>query len=174
MFDARPVSGPSLPARPADIEAMHAALEEARLAALAGEVPVGAVVVREGQLIARAQNRMHRDGDATRHAEVLAIGEATQRLGSARLEGCTLVVTLEPCAMCAGAIVLSRVDRLVFGAWDDKAGMCGSIGDVVRHPRLNHRPEVQGGLLAAESAALLRDFFGARRTEPSPGPPPHE
>jgi len=150
---------------------MQAALEEARAAALAGEVPVGTVVVHQGQIIARAQNRMHRDGDATRHAEVLAISEATQRVGSARLEGCTLVVTLEPCAMCAGAIVLSRVDRLVFGAWDDKAGMCGSVGDVVRHPRLNHRPQVQGGVLEAESAALLRDFFSLRRSEPSPNAP---
>jgi len=93
----------------------------------------------------------------------LAIRAAMKHLGEDRLIGCTLVVTLEPCAMCAGAIVLSRVDRLVFGAWDDKAGMCGSVGDLVRHPRLNHRPEVQGGVLEAESAVMLREFFAERR-----------
>ncbi len=142
---------------------MTAALELARDAALAGEVPVGAVVVRGGVVVARAQNRMVRDGDATSHAEVLALREAARVLGDARLTECTLVVTLEPCAMCAGAIVLARVGALVFGAWDDKAGMCGSVGDVVRHPRLNHRPEVRGGVMAQESTALLREFFAGRR-----------
>ncbi|WP_373068595.1 nucleoside deaminase, partial [Gemmatimonas sp.] len=135
---------------------MQQALEQARAAALAGEVPVGAVVVRDGVVVARAQNRMVRDGDATSHAEVLALREAARVLGDARLTECALVVTLEPCAMCAGAIVLARVGSLVFGAWDDKAGMCGSVGDVVRHPRLNHRPEVRGGVMAEESTALLR------------------
>ena len=142
---------------------MQQALEEARAAARAGEVPVGAVVVRDGVVVARAQNRMVRDGDATSHAELLALRDAARLLGDARLTECTLVVTLEPCAMCAGAIVLARVGALVFGAWDDKAGMCGSVGDVVRHPRLNHRPEVRGGVMAQESGALLREFFTRRR-----------
>jgi len=143
--------------------AMQQALEEARDAAQAGEVPVGAVVVRGGVVVARAQNRMVRDGDATSHAELLVLRDAAAAVGDARLTECTLVVTLEPCAMCAGAIVLARVGGLVFGAWDDKAGMCGSVGDVVRHPRLNHRPEVRGGVMAQESTALLREFFASRR-----------
>jgi tRNA(adenine34) deaminase len=142
---------------------MHAALEEAREAALAGEVPVGAVVLRGGTIVARAQNRMVRDHDGTSHAELLALRAAAALLGEARLSDCTLVVTLEPCAMCAGAIVLSRVGTLVFGAWDDKAGMCGSVGDVVRHPKLNHRPQVRGGVQEAESGAILKAFFAARR-----------
>lgn len=144
---------------------MHAALAEARAAADMGEVPVGAVVVHTvtGEVVARAQNRMRRDGDGTSHAELLALREAAQVLGDRGLGECTLVVTLEPCAMCAGAVVLSRVGALVFGAWDDKAGMCGSVGDLVRHSRLNHRPEVRGGVLAPESAALLKTFFAQRR-----------
>ena len=142
---------------------MDLALAEARSAALAGEVPVGAVVLCGNEVVAQAQNRMVRDGDATSHAELLALREAARVLGEARLLECTLVVTLEPCAMCAGAIVLSRVGTLVFGAWDDKAGMCGSIGDVVRHPKLNHRPQVRGGVQEAESGAILRAFFAARR-----------
>lgn len=151
------------PLRPGEAEAMQAALGEAQAAALAGEVPVGAVVVREARIIARAQNRMRRDGDGTSHAELLALRDAATIVGEAGLTDCTLVVTLEPCAMCAGAIVLARVGRLVFGAWDDKAGMCGSIGDIVRHPRLNHRPEVQGGVQQVASSTLLRDFFSQRR-----------
>ena len=143
--------------------AMDLALAEARAAALAGEVPVGAVVLCGNEVVARTQNRMVRDGDATSHAELLALREAARFLGDARLQECTLVVTLEPCAMCAGAIVLSRVGTLVFGAWDDKAGMCGSVGDVVRHPRLNHRPQVRGGVQEAESGAILKAFFAARR-----------
>ena len=142
---------------------MQAALHQAREAALAGEVPVGAVVLRHGVIIAHAQNRMKRDNDVTAHAELLAIHAAMRHLGEDRLGGCTLVVTLEPWAMCAGAIVLSRIDRVVIGAWDDKAGMCGSVGDLVRHPKLNHRPEVQGGVLEAESSIMLREFFSARR-----------
>ncbi|MEX0908952.1 MAG: tRNA adenosine(34) deaminase TadA [Gemmatimonadaceae bacterium] len=142
---------------------MRSALDDAREAAAAGEVPVGALVVRSGEVIARAANRTVRDQDPTAHAELLAIRAAATALGSWRLEGCTLYVTLEPCAMCAGAIVLARIERLVFGAWDDKAGMAGSVGDLVRHPRLNHRAEVRGGLLAEESAMLLREFFAARR-----------
>ena len=142
---------------------MDLALAEARAAALAGEVPVGAVVLCGNEVVARSQNRMVRNGDATAHAELLALREAARVLGEARLLECTLVVTLEPCAMCAGAIVLSRVGTLVFGAWDDKAGMCGSIGDVVRHPKLNHRPQVRGGVQEAESGAILKAFFAARR-----------
>jgi tRNA(adenine34) deaminase len=106
---------------------------------------------------------MRRDADATSHAELLALRNAVRELGDRALADCTLVVTLEPCAMCAGAIVLARVGALVFGAWDEKAGMCGSVGDLVRHPRLNHRPQVRGGVLEQESAALLQEFFARRR-----------
>ena len=146
-----------------DIAFMQLALAKARLAAEAGEVPVGAVVVLDGIVVARAGNRTVRDQDATAHAESLALREASAAAGSWRLDGHTLYVTLEPCAMCAGALVLARVDRVVFGAWDPKAGMAGSIADLLRHPRLNHRPEVQGGVLEAECGSLLRDFFVARR-----------
>jgi tRNA(adenine34) deaminase len=127
------------------------------------DVPVGAVVVRGGGVVARASNRTVRDQDPTAHAEVLAVRAAAAALGRWRLDGCTLYVTLEPCAMCAGALVLARVDRVVFGAWDDKAGMAGSVGDVLRHPRLNHRPAVRGGVLAEACADRLRAFFAARR-----------
>lgn len=142
---------------------MRSALDGAREAAEAGDVPVGALIVRDGAVLARASNRTVRDQDPTAHAEVLAIRQASAALGTWRLEGCTLYVTLEPCAMCAGAIVLARVGRVVFGAWDEKSGMAGSVGDLLRHPRLNHRPEVSGGMLAAEAAALLRQFFAERR-----------
>jgi tRNA(adenine34) deaminase len=117
------------------------------------------VVVREGSILAAATNRTIRDQDPTAHAEILAIREASSKLDSWRLDECTLYVTLEPCAMCAGAIVLSRMKRVVFGAWDEKAGMAGSIGDLLRHPKLNHRPEVRAGVLADECAQLLEDFF---------------
>lgn len=155
----------TVPVAPAVVAAMQQALDEARGAAAAGEVPVGAVLIESatGRVLATAQNRMVRDGDATSHAELLALREAARVRGDRDLRDCTLVVTLEPCAMCAGAIVLARVGTLVFGAWDDKAGMCGSVGDVVRHPRLNHRPAVQGGVEADAASALLRDFFAARR-----------
>ena len=143
---------------------MQHALEEARVAGAAGDVPVGAVLLLDGVIRAAAHNRMRGDGDATSHAELLVLHEGARILGVDGLRDATLVVTLEPCAMCAGAIVLARVRRLVFGAWDDKAGMCGSVGDVVRHPRLNHKPEVQGGVMAEENGALLREFFVARRT----------
>jgi len=142
---------------------MTAALEQAKLAAREGDVPVGAIVVRGDQILSRASNYTMRDQDPTAHSEVLAIREAAKVLGSWRLTGCTLYVTLEPCAMCAGAIVVARLDRLVFGAWDEKAGMVGSLGDLVRHPKLNHQAEVLGGLRAEESAGLLREFFKARR-----------
>ena len=150
-------------ASPDDTTWMAAALEEASAAASAGEVPIGAVIVRGGAILARAGNRNLRDRDPTAHAEILAMRAAADALGSARLVGCTLYVTLEPCAMCAGAIVLARLDRVVFGAWDEKAGMAGSVGDLLRHPRLNHRPEVLAGVCAEESAELLRSFFRERR-----------
>ncbi len=146
-----------------DAAGMELALEEARAAAQSGEVPVGAVVLRDGAILARAHNETVRRRDPTAHAELLAIQQALQTLATDRLDDCTLYVTLEPCAQCAGAIVLAKVRRLVFGSFDDKAGMCGSIGDLVRHPRLNHRVEVQGGVLAAASSALLTAFFRAKR-----------
>jgi len=143
---------------------MRLALEQARDAGLAGEVPVGAVVVQEGKLLAASANRTVRDQDPTAHAEILALREASRILGTWRLSACTLYVTLEPCAMCAGALVLARVRRVVFGAWDEKAGMGGSVGDLLRHSRLNHRPAVAAGMLAEECAAPLSAFFKSRRT----------
>jgi tRNA(adenine34) deaminase len=128
-------------------------------------VPIGALVVFDGEVIATSANRTVRDQDPTAHAEVLVLREAARVRGSWRLAGCTLYVTVEPCAMCAGAVVLSRIDRLVFGAWDEKAGMVGSVGDVVRHPRLNHRAEVVAGVMAKECGELLREFFGSMRSE---------
>jgi len=142
---------------------MVRALEQAREAAEAGEVPVGAVIVRDGEVLAAAGNRTLRDQDPTAHAESIVIRAAAARLGSWRLDRCVLYVTLEPCAMCAGAIVLARVPRVVFGAWDDKAGMAGSVGDLLRHPRLNHRAEVLAGVRGAECGALLTRFFQERR-----------
>ena len=150
-------------ARPDDERWMLVALEEARAAGVAGEVPVGAVVVRDGVAVAQAGNRTVRDQDPTAHAEGLVIRAAAAALESWRLDGCTLYVTLEPCAMCAGAIVLARLDRVVFGAWDERAGMAGSVADLLRHPRLNHRPQVLAGVLAAECGELLSGFFRARR-----------
>ena len=138
---------------------MRNALDLARDAARRNEVPVGAVVVGGGVIVSAAANRTVRDQDPTAHAETVAIREAAAKLESWRLDDCTLYVTLEPCAMCAGAIVLARLKRVVFGAWDEKAGMVGSVGDLVRHPRLNHRAEVKAGVLAEESAALLSQFF---------------
>ena len=133
-------------------------------ASVHGDVPVGALVVRNGQVIGRGANRTVRDQDPTAHAEMLAIRDASRALGTWRLDGCELYVTLEPCAMCAGAIVLARVDRVTFGAWDEKAGMAGSVEDLLRHPRLNHRPEVVAGVMADDCRALLREFFAARRS----------
>jgi tRNA(adenine34) deaminase len=142
---------------------MREALATAAEGAAAGEVPVGAVVVQGDRVIARASNRTIRDQDPTAHAELMALRDAARLLGRWRLDDCTLVATLEPCAMCAGGIVLARLGRLVFGAWDEKAGMAGSVGDIVRHPRLNHRPEVVGGVLGDDCAALLAGFFRDRR-----------
>ena len=142
---------------------MSAALEEARLAAASDEVPVGAVVVRDGIAVTRTHNETIARRDPTAHAELLAIQQALRAVGSDRLTDCTLYVTLEPCAQCAGAIVLAKVGRLVFGAPDPKAGMCGSVGDLARHPRLNHRVEVIGGVEEAACSQLLQEFFAARR-----------
>lgn len=139
---------------------MERALELAREAAAEGDVPVGAVVVHEAAIVGEGRNTRERDADPTGHAEVVALRDAAASLGRWRLDGCTLVVTLEPCTMCAGAVVSSRVDRLVFGAWDEKAGAVGSLWDVVRDRRLNHRPEVLADVLPAESSQLLRAFFG--------------
>lgn len=143
---------------------MRAALASARLAKAHGDVPVGAAVVKDGAVIARGANARERNGDPTAHAEVVAIRRAAKRLGSWRLSGCTLYVTLEPCAMCAGAMVLARLPRLVFGAADPKAGFSGSLGDLVRDPRLNHRVEVTKGVLAEECGRILVEFFRERRT----------
>lgn len=144
--------------------AMREALALAETARADDDVPVGALVLDPaGEVIGRGRNTRERDGDPTGHAEVVAIRAAALARGEWRLEGCTLVVTLEPCTMCAGAIVAARLARLVFGAFDDKAGAVGSLWDVVRDRRLNHRPEVTTGVLAEESATLLREFFGRRR-----------
>lgn len=150
------------------VDAVHAAfmreaLEEAEQAAAVGEVPVGAVVVHGGQVIARAHNRREMDNDPTAHAEVLAMRDAAEQLGQWRLEGCTLYVTLEPCFMCAGAIVNARVEALVFGALDPKAGAVGSLANVPADTRLNHRPVIVGEVLAGPCGQILRDFFAARR-----------
>ena len=143
---------------------MRRALQLAATAPESGDVPIGAVVLDEdGVVLGEGVNVRERDGDPTGHAEVVARRAAAERLGEWRLTGCTLVVTLEPCTMCAGATVLARVDRLVFGAYDAKAGAVGSLWDVVRDRRLNHRPEVLGGVLAEESTALLDAFFAAQR-----------
>ena len=143
--------------------AMAVAIEEARKAEAHGDVPIGAAVFREGELLARAGNERERRRDPTAHAEVLAIRAAAEALGGWRLPGTTLYVTLEPCAMCAGAIVLARIPTVVFGTADPKAGAAGSVLDVLRQPALNHRPEIVGGVREAECAALLREFFAARR-----------
>jgi tRNA(adenine34) deaminase len=144
---------------------MTLALAEADRAQGSADVPIGAVVVdADGQVVGRGHNEREASGDPTAHAEVLAIREAAKHVGEWRLTGCTLVVTLEPCTMCAGAIVLARLDRLVFAAYDEKAGAVGSLWDVVRDRRLNHRPEVVGGVMADEAGARLRDFFTGHRT----------
>ena len=146
-----------------DRQAMELAIAEAEKAGALGEVPIGAVIVRDGEVVGRGYNRREIDGDPLAHAELLAIREAAERVGGWRLVGCTMYVTLEPCAMCAGALVNSRVERLVFGARDPKAGYCGSLGDLVRDPRLNHRLEVTEGVAAEECGHLLRAFFRALR-----------
>ncbi|MCQ9164995.1 nucleoside deaminase [Arthrobacter sp. STN4] len=143
---------------------MGLALEQARRALDTGDVPIGAVVLGpDGGVLGVGRNEREAHGDPTAHAEMVAIREAARRIGGWRLEGCTLVVTLEPCTMCAGAIVLARVPKVVFGAWDEKAGAAGSVFDVLRERRLNHWVEVFPGVREDECAALLKDFFGAHR-----------
>jgi tRNA(adenine34) deaminase len=142
---------------------MEIALDEARLGASRGEVPVGAVVVCGDQVVARDHNRTREAADPTAHAEIHALREAAAKQGDWRLTDCVLYVTLEPCAMCAGAIVLARIERLVFAAHDPKAGMCGSLGNLVQDERLNHRVAVESGVLADESGELLREFFREKR-----------
>jgi tRNA(adenine34) deaminase len=143
---------------------LQAALAEASLSAESGEVPIGAVVVHEGSIVAQGQNRVLRDLDPTAHAEIVALRAAATALGNYRLSGCTLYVTLEPCAMCAGAMIHARLDRLVFAAGDPKAGAAGSVLSVLNHPQLNHQMQVEQGILAEESAELLRSFFRERRS----------
>jgi len=147
-----------------DAEALALALNEARAAAAAGEVPVGAVVMQNGMVVGRGQNRVLRDVDPTAHAEIVAMREAALTLKNYRLMGCELFVTLEPCAMCAGAMIHARLDRLIYSAADPKAGAVGSVLEVLNHPSLNHKMVVSSGELAEESAELLRSFFRERRT----------
>jgi tRNA(adenine34) deaminase len=146
-----------------DLDWMRLTLQEAEKALVAGDVPIGALAVRDGRIIGRGYNRREADHDPTAHAEMLAIREAALHIGHWRLEGVTLYCTLEPCAMCAGAMVLARLPRLVYAAIDPKAGAAGSIMEVLRHPRLNHQVDVQAGLLADEAAAQLQAFFRTLR-----------
>lgn len=147
----------------ADVAGMEQAIRQARAAAVLDEVPVGAVVIQDGQVLAEGHNETVKRGDPTAHAELLVIQRALERIRSDRLPATTLYVTLEPCAQCAGAIVLAKVGRVVFGAWDQRVGMAGSVADLLRHPRLNHRPEVVGGVLEEECGELLKGFFRGRR-----------
>lgn len=155
-----------------DEDYMRLALELAREAAAAGEVPVGALVVKDGEIVGRGHNAPISRSDPTAHAEIQAMRDAGTRLGNYRLVGCTLYVTLEPCAMCCGAIQHARIARLVYGAADPKTGCCGSVIDLMAEARLNHHCEVTGGVLAAECGRLLSDFFAARRGKPSDITPP--
>lgn len=147
----------------ADQRGMEVALAEARVAAEAGEVPVGAAVMIDGEVVCRAHNETVARKDLTQHAELIAVQRALAELDSDRLDNASLYVTLEPCAQCAGAIVLARVGRVIFGAYDPKAGMVGSVEDLLRHPKLNHTPEVRGGVNAEECGELLSAFFDAKR-----------
>lgn len=153
--DSNPVSD--------DVAWMRLAINQALLASAAGEVPVGALVIRDGEIVGTGFNRNLADNDPTAHAEIVALRQAAARIGNHRLSGCTLICTIEPCAMCAGAMVHARIARLVYGAADPKAGAAGSILDIVRHPRLNHRVEVTAGVLAEHCSQLLKDFFTSRR-----------
>jgi tRNA(adenine34) deaminase len=146
-----------------DLEFMRLALEEGRAAALAGEVPVGAVLVRDAEVVARSGNRTVRDCDPTAHAEVVTLREGARKLGNYRLAATTLYVTIEPCSMCAGAIIQARVPRVVYGCEDPKGGAVRSCFEILTHPRLNHQVEVVAGVLAAECAALIQSFFAERR-----------
>ncbi|HXE56967.1 MAG TPA: tRNA adenosine(34) deaminase TadA [Gemmatimonadales bacterium] len=146
-----------------DVAGMEAALRLARAAAVREEIPVGAVIMQDGEILGEAHNETIIRNDPTAHAEVLAIHQALRRAGQDRLVDATIYITLEPCAQCAGAIVLSKIGRVVFGAYDARTGMAGSVGDILRHPRLNHRPEVIGGVMAEQCGELLKRFFLARR-----------
>ncbi len=146
-----------------DLEAMREALAEARKANAAGEVPIGAVIVCQGEMIARGQNSVIRTTDPTAHAEIVALRQAARTFGNYRLNGCSLFVTLEPCAMCAGAMIHARLDRLVYATADPKAGACGSVLSIINHPQLNHQMKLEQGMLADQSADLLRSFFRDRR-----------
>ena len=163
MTDPRVIREDELTRFAIDEQFMRNAMAIAHDGTRHNEVPIGALIVQGTTIVAGANNRTVRDQDPTAHAEMLAIREASALLDRWRLDDCTLYVTLEPCAMCAGAIVLSRLQRVVFGAWDEKAGMAGSIADLLRHPKLNHSPQVQGGLLADDCALMLSDFFASRR-----------
>ena len=151
------------PHDPIDLDGMRRAILAARRGLAAGEVPVGAVVIQAGEVVGEAHNETVARRDPTAHAELLAIRRALEATGQDRLANATLYVTLEPCAQCAGAVVLAKVGRVVYGAMDSKAGMAGSVGEVLRHPALNHRAEVIAGVLADECGALLRGFFGSKR-----------
>jgi tRNA(adenine34) deaminase len=142
---------------------MELALAQARAAAEAGEVPVGAVIVKDGEILAQGQNRNLRDHDPAAHAEIVALRQAAARLGNHRLGGCVIFTTIEPCAMCAGAMIHARVARLVYGASDPKAGAAGSVLQVVNHPKLNHQMEVTSGVLAEQCSQILQEFFRRRR-----------
>jgi tRNA(adenine34) deaminase len=146
---------------------MELALEQAALAAAAGEVPVGALVIKDGEVLGRGHNRNLLDDDPTAHAEIVALRQAAARLGNHRLTGCTMVATIEPCAMCAGALIHARIARLVYGASDPKAGAAGSVLQVINHPGLNHRMEVTAGVLAEKCSAVLQGFFRQKRQQPS-------
>ena len=146
-------------------EYMQEALKEANAAAAEGEVPIGAVIVRDGEIISKAHNRTEQAKDPTAHAEILAIREAAARLGGWRLPGCSMYVTIEPCSMCAGAIVWSRIERLYIGAMDPKAGACGSLYNIPCDSRLNHNVEIETGLMGEECSRLMKDFFRKLRTE---------
>jgi tRNA(adenine34) deaminase len=146
---------------------MELALEQAALAAAAGEVPVGALVIKDGEVLGRGHNRNLLDDDPTAHAEIVAMRQAAARLGNHRLTGCTMVATIEPCAMCAGALIHARIARLVYGASDPKAGAAGSVLQVINHPGLNHRMEVTAGVLAEKCSVVLQDFFRQKRQQPS-------
>ena len=146
---------------------MKRALEQAELAAAAGEVPVGALVIKDGQIIGQGHNRNLLDNDPTAHAELVALRQAAARLGNHRLTGCTMVATIEPCSMCAGALIHARIGRLVYGASDPKAGAAGSIVQVINHPSLNHRMEVTAGVLSGKCSEILQRFFRQKRQQTS-------
>lgn len=163
---AKPISSgsKSIESLSSDVAWMELALAEARMAAEAGEVPVGALVIMDGEIMGRAGNRNLRDHDPSAHAEIIALRQAAERIGNHRLTGCVLYATIEPCAMCAGAIIHARIAKLVYGARDLKAGAAGSVIDVINHPRLNHKMEVVSGVLADQCSLLLKNFFALRRS----------